>query len=682
MIASLARLLLLALTLPPSHHPAPRRGVSTPELPADSYLDRYAEVSRLQPVRTQVARVSGLVLDRDVGHFTLDEGTLTLLTPVGGRTVGAIFHGRGTFTFVPPNPVERNRLIRFEKRDSLSDEFADLVLLFTDTTLAELNAQLTFGPGPEQANAGSVIRSALGYLGDDGHKAFDPDFMADFLNGSRSGQFSAYIDRVQHGTLLFSLNPAETESVRLWGMKLHGFYTRDAEVITQFHARGYTPDPQSHAERRNRVEVEAYRIEAWLPQNGGGDLAWSAAAHLDLAAVNWQGPWVAFILTDRLKADSARLDDGRSAAVFKGRDDELLWIRLPEPFEPGTRTGLTLYYHGDLIRRLNQFFVLESTTGWYPVSLEYRAQATFDLTFHTPKWLDVASVGSRVDSTTADRMTTTRWVTSTPIRNASFNIGKFERLQTHGPASPSVTVLFASDAHGGLGFDERRMRDSVVRDVASALEFFRDRYGPIPVSHFTVTETIYGEGQAFPALIDLPSFTFQSSDRFGENRFFRAHEVAHQWWGIGVDYATYRDRWLSEGFSDFSAIWYLQSIRNDNIGYNATLAHWRANILLHRGERAPLSLGHRTRSSKDENGYWILVYEKGAWVLHMLRGLLRDLDTMQEDRFAGLMHQFFADHVGGRASTRDFQAAAEKAYGGSLDWFFDEWVDGSQIPTY
>ncbi|MEO8029584.1 MAG: hypothetical protein ABI765_01980, partial [Gemmatimonadota bacterium] len=138
----------------------------------------------------------------------------------------------------------------------------------------------------------------------------------------------------------------------------------------------------------------------------------------------------------------------------------------------------------------------------------------------------------------------------------------------------------------------------------------------------------------------------------------------------------------SEGFSDFSAIWYLQSIRNDNIGYNATLAHWRANILLHRGERAPLSLGHRTRSSKDENGYWILVYEKGAWVLHMLRGLLRDLDTMQEDRFGGLMRQFFADHVGGRASTRDFQVAAEKAYGGSLDWFFDEWVDGSQIPTY
>src|SRR3989442_693763 len=83
-------------------------------------------------------------------------------------------------------------------------------------------------------------------------------------------------------------------------------------------------------------------------------------------------------------------------------------------------------------------------------------------------------------------------------------------------------------------------------------------------------------------LVDLSWVTFQQTDQQGEDEVFRSHEVAHQWWGIGVDFATYHDQWMSEGFADFSGLWYLQAARKDNEKYFGVLRRWRANIFLHK----------------------------------------------------------------------------------------------------
>ena len=53
------------------------------------------------------------------------------------------------------------------------------------------------------------------------------------------------------------------------------------------------------------------------------------------------------------------------------------------------------------------------------------------------------------------------------------------------------------------------------------------------------------------ALHDERSFLDSDSDGL------IAHELAHQWWGVGVQPATYHDRWLSEGFAEFAGLWYM-----------------------------------------------------------------------------------------------------------------------------
>ena len=51
----------------------------------------------------------------------------------------------------------------------------------------------------------------------------------------------------------------------------------------------------------------------------------------------------------------------------------------------------------------------------------------------------------------------------------------------------------------------------------------------------------------------------------------------------------------------------------------------------------------------------MLVYKKGAWVLHMLRIMMLDFKTMDEDRFTGMMREFYGTYQGKRASTEDFR---------------------------
>ena len=660
--------------------------------PAATYEQRYAEVMALEPRADRVAEVNKLVLKRDVAEFTLTSGTLYLLSSVGGRTVGAVFKGQGTFSFSPPTSIEQDRLVRFEKTPSLKAPFTDVVLLFADRTLAELEGNLTFGAGRVPDDLRSGVRNSLEYLGDDDSKSLDADLMAAFLNQDSSGLFYAHINRDGGGPLMFMLNPFEVEGVTLAKRQPRTAWTHQPEVICRFPRGGTAPGVGITGDREGTAMIRDYRIEVTLGQTGIGELGFAAAARIEITTASPVGPWVPLELFFKLRVDSARWEDRAPATVFRGKDGEQLWVRLDRRLQAAEIRPLLLYYHGDLIDRYGDFFFIKSSIAWYPRSLEGRSHATFDITYHSPSHYLIASVGDRTDSTVAGRVLTTRWITAGPIRNASFNLGLFEDYKVKEEGVPPVTVMVSEQAHRELAKalrqegifipQQRKMKETVGADVVQSLKFFQRVYGAAPVTQFYAAEIPYFHGEAFPGLVNLSWATFQQTDQQGDDEVFRAHEVAHQWWGIGVDFATYHDQWLSEGFATFSGLWYLHAARRDSDKYFGVLRRWRADIFARKDEPSPIWLGYRVSSSKDERGYQVLVYQKGAWVLHMLRILMLELSTAKEDRFTGMMQDFYRvsrDHL---VSTEDFQRVVEQHIGTSMDWFFKQWVYGTQIPTY
>src|SRR3989442_14007099 len=101
---------------------------------AATYLDRYREVMSLAPLPGRVAEVSHLVLKRDVAHLTLERGKLYLLSPVAGRTVGAVFRGEGRLSFAPTARAEQAELQPFAGSPTLDDTPTEAILIFSDST--------------------------------------------------------------------------------------------------------------------------------------------------------------------------------------------------------------------------------------------------------------------------------------------------------------------------------------------------------------------------------------------------------------------------------------------------------------------------------------------------------------------------------------------------------------------
>jgi len=112
------------------------------------------------------------------------------------------------------------------------------------------------------------------------------------------------------------------------------------------------------------------------------------------------------------------------------------------------------------------------------------------------------------------------------------------------------------------------------------------------------------------------------------------------------------------------------------------LRQWKAGIMLRRDRPLPIWLGHRVATASTPEDYSALVYDKGAWVFHMLRILLLDLKSMNEDRFTRVMQQYYRDFRGGAGSTADFQHTVEQVVGQDMDWFFDQWVYGIGHPVF
>lgn len=639
----------------------------------NEYLALREAIETLEPDLSAVARVEGLTLERPAARLELTQGELALLR-LGDRVVGAVFVGSGRFTFEATHPIERGQLLRIFEAAPLSEEIESAVLLFADDTEAELRDRLAFGPGAEPKDGRDAVRDAMRYLeAEDDDLGFDIGVMRTFLNGDDTRLFHVHIDPRRGDPIFYRFDATLAESVSLGRKARRG---RVYDLVSSFPTDAQTQDPSWTGRDRLPAEVLHYEVHA----NIGDNMGFEAVARPFLVVTRTGQQWLPFRLFSELEVDSVRWAGVRTPHV-RDKGASQLWVRTPGSVEAASTHQVEFFYHGDLIRRIEGWTVIRSHTGWYPIAGD--VDATFDLHFTVPRKYAFAGTGKEIERREDGDRVYTHWSVERPSPHASFNLGEFTET-TFERREPPVTLQVAERAHKRIEglLLQQDIAQQVGSDIVNSLAFFAEAYGPTPVDQLLVTEIPYAHGQAFPEMLQLSWATFQWTGSKGHDEMFRAHEVAHLWWGLQARPRTYRDTWLSEGLAEFSGLWYMQRVLMNNELYFDRLNDAKKRILERRGKAGPIGLGPRVYSSRSTEDYQIVVYEKGAWVIQMLRNLMLDLDTMNEDVFKQVMQDLYA--LGGRGpiGTEDLKRIVEQNTGVDMTWFFDQWVYGSDVPTW
>ena len=207
----------------------------------------------------------------------------------------------------------------------------------------------------------------------------------------------------------------------------------------------------------------------------------------------------------------------------------------------------------------------------------------------------------------------------------------------------------------------------IFRATPDMLDFFEDRAG-VKYADKTYTQVLAAGGveqemSGFTALKEAYGKQLLDNE---QDLWLAAHEFAHQWWGNMVTCRDWNHFWLNEGIATFIAAAYLEH-RFGREAYLREIETYRANYEKVRaaGKDKPLVFPDWLNPTREDR---ILVYDKGAYVLHLLR------EEMGETNFWKGLRNFTRRHFGKSVVTNDFLVAMEEAHGKSLKPFFAKWI--------
>jgi len=664
--------------------------------------------------------VENFTLQREGATFHFIKGSFYFYAPVNGRITGAVFLGSGHFDLAPKEAAEQHSLAFLTKGGPLSQDFNTLVLRFTDTTADEVR----------KASAGSVNSSqatqashAAHDLSEDFrrqiHENLDLRLLSDVLrSGDASGGFFLASFRTS-GTpgshnALFTVDPDDNpDQVSL--------ATRDDDSYQVWVGYKMASRTASAAKTPAILHVSAQKLDVIIEKSG----VLHNNAETTFTVSNDGRRVIPLHIFPTLRVEGVYAEDGTPLDfIQEGKDDDPQFaLILAQPSKAGESRRVLIRYGGkDALQHEGEgvyYLRPDARESWYPSGPEdLGGFASYEMTFHLPKGLQIVATGKEVShAAEAGGGTRSVWASgNTPIAVAGFNLGNFKSVSSKTPQDFQISAYanvnppdsVASMDNSGMGsLSGTAMLNSELAEGNAAIQVYTDYFGKLPFDHVSLTEqSVCSFGQSWPTLVYLPFCAFWDDTQknafgllsFGGSSYWRdvtAHEIAHQWWGQLVGFDSYRDQWMSEGFATFSTSVYLMQTRKNMDDYRA---FWNEQhkLLLEKsttGKRpidvGPLTMGERVANEKTGNVYQSLIYSKGAYVLHMLE-LMYWTPKYQEEPFKKAMQFFVSQYAGKAASTEDFKHSMERNLppwidvdqNGKLDWFFNEYVYGTELPHY
>lgn len=674
----------------------------------DSLHDDYDRLQRWR-FRTEPIAVpaGGVRWSVEGATWTFDSGRFWLEEPTsGGAVTGLVFEGKGRFQMQVPDQSELVQLRRFARRPDLAaldEPFSSLVL----RTSGEMPLDLTKNPPAGAFEVNKLARDRHEHwLTQRLHDADARIVAALATPGDRYLRADMKTDGL--GWLAWDYDAQRMEEIHLESFNT----TYPALEVWLSLDRPEERDERGRPASRWQPAIDIEHVDAAVDlTKPGRDKDWTAAqlkVGVRFSPQQDGGRAVQLYLHPFAKVKSVSEDGrplpflrdavGKRSSILDDRIyDASLVVLLDQPMARGAERRLDFEYEMDILN-------FAPGRDWYP-SAEgdetiLRDSHTARLELTVRKKHEVRAMGVRQEASgEGDGKTSTSvWIVDQPVKMLTFSFADHfheERLQLAGV--PDV-ICFGSK----VNVADKKQFWNVGSDVINSLGFFQQLFdAKLPETPIYVTSINGFHGQAFDGFIHLAEQSFDILGP-GAGELFRGHEAAHQFWGVLVGAASYRDAWLGEAFAEYSGMMFVEATMKDGpklfqeivrasqdelngsikTGFSK-FSRMGVNLMNRAyGERmGPIGHGWRADTGELPTAYSSQVYAKGALVLHMLRGMLRDA-TGSDQAFIDVLRDFVRTHRGSYASTQDFEAAVARRVPGDWSWFFDEWVRGTAIPTY
>ena len=365
-----------------------------------------------------------------------------------------------------------------------------------------------------------------------------------------------------------------------------------------------------------------------------------------------------------LAIDSVRL---AGATLHFSVMDHRLGVSLPSGLRAKVTREIEVNYHGAPKRGIRffpdrqQVYTVFSTSQWMVCIDDPADKATLTFRLILPNNLTPIANGdfvSQRDLPNKKRLSEWRQKIAIPTYIFGFAAGPFHVVKEK---RRNVELMYLATNYSA---DEVRR---IFRDTPDMLDFFEAHAGVVyPFEMYTQVLAAGGVEQEMSSFTALKESYGKQVLNNEQDLWLGAHEFAHQWWGNMVTCRDWNHFWLNEGIATFMAAAYLEH-RFGRAAYLHEIETYRTNYEKVRsaGKDKSLVFPDWLRPTAEDR---TLVYDKGAYVLHLLR------EEMGERKFWNGLRLFTRRHFGRSVVTSDFVAAMEEANGKSLENFFAQWV--------
>jgi len=386
--------------------------------------------------------------------------------------------------------------------------------------------------------------------------------------------------------------------------------------------------------------------------------------------------------TDELQGKGmtvASVTSGGKSLSFSHRSNELL-ITIPNS-TLNQQLSFTIKYRGipdaGLAIKQNRYndrtFFSDNWPDlghhWLPLVDHPYDKATCEFMVTAPAHYKIVSNGLlQEESLVGNGNKLTHWKQSVPIAPWLFVLGVAEFAVQYVDSFEGKSIetwVYRQDKEAGF-YDFQT-------PTKKALSFFSEYVGPFAYEKLANIQSNNTTGGMEAASAIMYSENSVSGKRDARWQNVIVHELAHQWFGDAVTESDWDDVWLSEGFATYFTLLYVEHNAGHDEFINGLKAS-REQIInyVKKNQDAPIVHNQLSDMSKVTS---TLTYQKGAWVLHMLREL------MGEPNFRKGIQSYYRKYFNTNATTADFRFEMEQASGLDLQNFFSQWLYQSGMPT-